>query len=156
MLYFSSTARFFAKTFSDAAFLASASRRARSSSETGEDLHRQKRGVFRTVDGHGRHGYARGHLHGGQKRVQPVERRGLYGNPDDGKGGVRRDAAREVRGLPAAAMIAPNPFSFAFAANKRASSGVLCAEYTCISNGTPKFFSVFCRLFEYGQSLSLP
>lgn len=64
----------------------------------GEDLGGQQGGVGPVADADGRHRDARGHLHGAEQRVQPVERRTLAGDADDGERGVGGDGAGQVRG----------------------------------------------------------
>ena len=58
--------------------------------------------------------------------------------------------------LPAAAMIAPNPFSRALEENSAASTGVRCAEMILTSQGIPSFLSVTIAGFTVCRSLSLP
>ena len=58
--------------------------------------------------------------------------------------------------LPAAARIAPKPFSRADIAKARASSGVLWAENTWTSVGTLNSCSVVIAFSTMGRSLSLP
>src|SRR5262245_59665594 len=65
-----------------------------------DDLRRQDGGILGTAaaDRHRRDRHARGHLHGGEERVEPLERARRAGDADHGDRRVRRDHARQVGG----------------------------------------------------------
>ena len=64
----------------------------------GQDAHRQQAGVAGTVDGHGRHRHALGHLDDGEEAVEAVELGEGHRDPDDGEGGHRGQHARQMGG----------------------------------------------------------
>ena len=109
--------------------------------------------ILCTIDCNGCHRDAGGHLNGCQQGIQSVQGGRLNRNTDDRQGGV---CCQNAAALPAAAMMTPKPFTFAFAANSLARAGVRCALMTCASTGTPKDFSLSIAGFTTGRSLSLP
>ena len=73
-------------------------RAVRSGIGLGQDAHRQQAGVAGTVDGHGRHRDALGHLDDGEEAVEAVELGEGHRDPDDRKGGHRGQHAGQVGG----------------------------------------------------------
>ena len=64
----------------------------------GKDGYGVQGGILGSVDGHGRDGDTRRHLHNGQEGIQPVQGLGLHRDADDRKGGQGRNDARKVGG----------------------------------------------------------
>ena len=61
-----------------------------------EDLRRQQGRIGAAVDGHGGHGHTGGHLHGGEQRVQAVQRGGLDRDADHRQCRLSREGARQM------------------------------------------------------------
>jgi len=78
------------------------------------------------------------------------------GMPMTGSTVLAAIAPARCAAMPAAATIAPKPFSAAPCVNARASSGVRCAEYTCTSKGTENSRNTSNAFSTTGKSLSLP